>query len=174
MDDTNHNDNSIESMLKIYRNMVSEVTCLETMFPGRHFTLDGHLVGSIGEAFAKECYGIDLAIASNSFYDGTVDSRYVQIKTVQQDRVAIRYASQECELSNLILLVLYLNKNGCFYEVFNGPIDVLLNNGCQVNSTGYINVTVNKLLYLQKTHNMYRLSQCKKVDEMLPIHKNKR
>ena len=174
MTSTNHNDKSIESMLKIYKNMVAEVTCLETMFSGRHFTLDGHLIGSIGEAFAKENYGIDLAIASNPLYDGTVDNHYVQIKTVQQDRVAIRYPSQECGLSNLMLLVLYLNKNGCFYEVFNGPIDVLLNNGCRINSTGYINVSVNKLLSLQNTHNMYRLAQSKKVDAMLPIYKNKR
>ena len=30
---------------------------LEAEFPGRHFTLDGHLVGSIGEVMAAYYYG---------------------------------------------------------------------------------------------------------------------
>ncbi|MEE0027623.1 MAG: hypothetical protein U0J70_08535, partial [Atopobiaceae bacterium] len=31
---------------------------LEAMYPGRHFTPDGHLVGSIGEVHAAEKYGL--------------------------------------------------------------------------------------------------------------------
>lgn len=43
----------IQELIKI----VSE---LETEFPGRHFTIDGHLVGSIGEVMAAYYYGIEL------------------------------------------------------------------------------------------------------------------
>jgi hypothetical protein len=32
------------------------------MFPGGHFTPDGHMVGSIGEAIAAYHYGIDLSL----------------------------------------------------------------------------------------------------------------
>ena len=40
--------------------LVHIVSELETAFPERHFTLDGHLVGSIGEVMAAYYYGIDL------------------------------------------------------------------------------------------------------------------
>ena len=38
--------------------LVRIVSELETAFPGRHFTLDGHLVGSIGEVMAAYYYGL--------------------------------------------------------------------------------------------------------------------
>lgn len=31
---------------------------LESLFPGRHYTPDGHMIGSIGEALAACCYGL--------------------------------------------------------------------------------------------------------------------
>ena len=40
--------------------MIGIVSELEAEFPGRHFTLDGHLVGSIGEVMAAYYYGIEL------------------------------------------------------------------------------------------------------------------
>ncbi len=33
---------------------------LEELFPGRKFTPDGHLVGSIGEVIAANLYGLEL------------------------------------------------------------------------------------------------------------------
>ena len=33
---------------------------LEQLFPGRHYTPDGHMVGSIGEALAASCYGLEM------------------------------------------------------------------------------------------------------------------
>ena len=33
---------------------------LEEKYPGRRFTPDGHLVGSIGEVYAAEKYGLTL------------------------------------------------------------------------------------------------------------------
>ncbi len=35
---------------------------LEALFPGRKFTPDGHLVGSIGEALAAHMFGLDLLL----------------------------------------------------------------------------------------------------------------
>lgn len=43
----------VHSLIKIVRD-------LEQAFPGRHFTLDGHLLGSIGEVLAVYYYGIEL------------------------------------------------------------------------------------------------------------------
>lgn len=43
---------------------------LEVMFPGRHFTPDGHLAGSLGEALASYHYGVELSPASAHCHDG--------------------------------------------------------------------------------------------------------
>ena len=37
---------------------------LESLFPGRHYTPDGHMIGSIGEALAASYYGLELFTAS--------------------------------------------------------------------------------------------------------------
>jgi hypothetical protein len=84
------------------------------MFPGRHFTPDGHMVGSLGEALAAHHYGIKLFPASSQCHDGVCESRQVQIKATQGNRVAI-----SCEPEHL--LVLQLNRDGSFVEEYNGP-----------------------------------------------------
>ena len=33
---------------------------LEALFPGRHYTPDGHMIGSIGEALAASYYNLEL------------------------------------------------------------------------------------------------------------------
>ena len=70
----------IKEMLSIYRNMIKEVATLEAMFPDRHFSLDGHIVGSIGEVAASYYYGIKLAKSSKKAIDGMVNERSVQIR----------------------------------------------------------------------------------------------
>lgn len=88
---------------------------LEAMYPGRHFTPDGHLVGSIGEVFAAERYGISLFTASSETHDGKApDGRLVQIKATQRRAVAI---SSEPDY----LLVFSIDDKGQLTEVYNGP-----------------------------------------------------
>lgn len=84
-------------------------------FPGRPFTLDGHLVGSIGEVLASLYYGLELMPPSCKVYDAiSKDGKKVQIKTTQIDRIGI---SSEPEH----LIVLHLQKNGDAAEIYNGP-----------------------------------------------------
>lgn len=45
---------------EIIREMYRLIDELEAMFKGRHFTPDGHTVGSIGEAIAAHYYGLEL------------------------------------------------------------------------------------------------------------------
>ena len=88
---------------------------LEKMYPDRHFTPDGHLVGSIGEVCAAERYGISLFTASSETHDGkTPDGRLVQIKATQRRVIAI---SSEPDY----LLVLSIDDRGQLAEVYNGP-----------------------------------------------------
>ena len=44
----------------LIRKIYALVDQLETKHPGRHFTPDGHMVGSLGEAYAEETYGLTL------------------------------------------------------------------------------------------------------------------
>lgn len=100
-----------EKIQKLYR--ISHE--LEEMFPGRHYTPDGHMIGSIGEALATSCYGLTLFEASAQTHDAQApDGRLVQIKATQIDRISI---SSEPEW----LIVLEIHKDGTFSEVYNGP-----------------------------------------------------
>ncbi len=87
---------------------------LEKMFPGRHFTPDGHMVGSIGESLASYYYGIELFPSSHKQHDGKKDDRLIQIKATQ-----IKYISLSSEPD--YLLVLRIERNGLFTEIYNGP-----------------------------------------------------
>ncbi len=80
----------------------------------RHFTPDGHMVGSIGEVLAAYHYGIELFSASHEKHDGKVDDRYVQIKATQRNSVGISSAPD-------FLLVLKISKEGVGKEVYSGP-----------------------------------------------------
>ena len=42
---------------------------LEQTYPGRKFTVDGHLVGSIGEVIVAEHYGLSLLPNSTKTHD---------------------------------------------------------------------------------------------------------
>src|SRR5688500_20329438 len=54
---------------------------LESMHPGRKFPLDGHLVGSIGEAAAEAMFDLTLVPASSAGHDAIAgDGRPVEIE----------------------------------------------------------------------------------------------
>lgn len=98
----------------IVQDIYLRVKDLERLFPGRHFTLDGHVVGSIGECLAAHYFGLTLLPASSRAHDATCGDKQVQIKTTQRDSVGLRCAPKH-------LLVLRLRPNGVFDEMFNGP-----------------------------------------------------
>jgi len=88
---------------------------LERIFPGRKFTLDGHLVGSIGEVVAAYMFDLDLHPASTQGHDARArDGRHVEIKLTQGRGVAIRHEPEH-------LIVLHRPIGGPIRVVFNGP-----------------------------------------------------
>lgn len=88
---------------------------LESLFPGRHYTPDGHMIGSIGEALAASYYDLELFPASAETHDArSRDGRLVQIKATQVNCVSL---SSEPEF----LLVLKIHSDGTFSEIYNGP-----------------------------------------------------
>lgn len=100
---------NVQQLIQIVHN-------LEQTFKGRHFTLDGHLVGSIGEVLASYHYGIKLYEASAAIHDGKApDGRNVQIKMTQGDTIVISEQPDN-------LIALYLNRRtGEVQEIYNGP-----------------------------------------------------
>ncbi len=109
------------------------------MYPGRHFTPDGHMVGSIGEVIASDVYGLTLFEASHPVHDA-VDSlgRFVQIKATQGDRISL---SEEPDF----LIVLRIGTNGNAIEEYNGPGAPVWASCGKVQKTGQRQISLNKL-----------------------------
>jgi hypothetical protein len=62
---------------------------LSKEFPGRKFTPDGHLVGSIGEVVAAKALGLTLYLASRPGHDAHDANGGVQIKMTAGRSVAL-------------------------------------------------------------------------------------
>lgn len=105
----------------------------------RHFTLDGHLVGSIGEVLASYYYGIELATASEKTHDGIVDGKKVQIKVSQRKSIVIKDEPD-------YLLVLYLDKDGEIFEVYNGPGSIAFEVAGKRDSYNHHHLQINRLI----------------------------
>ena len=79
-----------DSIAQKIRELYAITTELESLYPGRKFTIDGHLVGSIGEVLVAERYGLTLLPNSTQTHDAEAkDGRLVQIKATQTKRIAI-------------------------------------------------------------------------------------
>ena len=148
--------------------MIGIVSELEAEFPGRHFTLDGHLVGSIGEVMAAYYYGIELYKASTEVHDGCIGKREVQIKITQQDDIVINEKPK-------YLIVLYLTKKGDVYEVYNGPGEEPWNSSGKRDSHNNRHMRVNKLMELDALVSAKdRIKQVHQIEKMKKEYKNQR
>lgn len=111
----------------------------------RKFTLDGHLLGSIGEVYASEKYNLTLEKSSKKGYDALDENNnQVQIKVTQRNKVGMRHNSQK-------LLVLKLNTDTLdFEEIYYGNGDKAWDLANKLNSSGQRFITLNKLINLNK------------------------
>ena len=157
-----YNKEKIEMIRDKVQKMIGIVAELEEEFPGRHFTLDGHLVGSIGEVMAAYYYGIELYKASSEKHDGIVAGREVQIKITQQDDIVINAEPD-------YLLVLYLTRKGDVYEVYNGPVQVPWNTSSKGDSHNNRHMRLNKLMELDTM-----VSAENRIERIHPIDKMKK
>ncbi len=116
------------------------------MFPGRHFTPDGHMVGSIGECLVADAYGLELMNASNKGYDALSPSgQQVEIKATQAKSVAFRSQPEHT-------IAIKILPNGTFEEIFNGPGNLVWQqfDGKPLPSNGQYQISLNKLKELNK------------------------
>jgi hypothetical protein len=86
----------------------------------RRFTIDGRLVGDIGEIIAAREFDIELDAKSRAHHDAkTRDGRDVQIKATFKDRLTFT-------TEPVLYLGLKLSREGGHEVVFNGPGSVLM------------------------------------------------
>ena len=112
---------------------------MEQQYPGRHFTPDGHMLGSIGEVYAAERYNLTLYPASHEVHDGTTaDGREVQIKITQGDRIGLSSKPE-------FLIVLKIDRTGSITEIYNGPGEAPWNVAGKMQKNGQRMISMAKL-----------------------------
>lgn len=117
---------------------------LETMFSGRPFTPDGHMVGSLGECLVADAYDLELMPPSNQGYDAvTKEGRKVEIKATQGKSVAFRSSPEHT-------IIIKINKDGTFTEAYNGPGQLIWQQfeGKKTPSNGQFQISLSKVAQL--------------------------
>ncbi len=123
-----------EPVARIYK-AASE---LEALYPGRKFTPDGHLVGSIGEVIAAEALGLTLYPMSRSGHDAYDANGDVQIKMTAGSSVAM-YAT--CER----LVVLRIISPEEAEIVYDGPGEPAWENAGKMGRNGQRVIRLSRL-----------------------------
>ena len=130
----------------LVKELYSTVNRLEEMFPGRHFTPDGHMVGSIGECLVADAYGLELMTASNKGFDALSGcGKQVEIKATQSKSAAFRSEPEHA-------IVIQIAPDGSFTERFNGPGSVVWKQfeGKPLPSNGQYQISINRLMKLNE------------------------
>lgn len=131
----------------LVKQLYATVNELETMFPGRHFTPDGHMVGSLGECIVADAYNLELKTASNKGYDAVTETGLeVEIKATQSKSVAFRSQPQHT-------IIIKILRDGTFEEIYNGPGALVWDQftGKRLPRNGQFQISLNKLRQLNQT-----------------------
>jgi hypothetical protein len=133
--------------------LVDQLHCivnkLEELHPGRRFPLDGHLVGSIGEAASEAMFAVRLVPASSPGHDAIADDgRTVEVKATYRNRtVGIRQTSHDGAAA---LIVLRLSRSsGVPHEVvYNGSLSRVLHSAGPLQKNGQASLGLSRLRQL--------------------------
>lgn len=99
------------------KQMLSIVEQLCKAYPKKRFTLDGRLVGDIGEILVEEAYDLTLFEDIRKHHDAECpDGRLVQIKATMKKSLTF----PADHVPNYYLGVV-ISSDGKFVEIFNGP-----------------------------------------------------
>lgn len=142
MADTHKANGSVTEKIKAIYAITGE---LEALYPGRHFTPDGHMVGSIGEVIVADAYGLELLTASAKTHDARAqDGKMIQIKATQRDRIAI---SSEPDY----LIAIRIHSDGSYEEIYNGPGNLVWQAAGPMQKNGQRSISTAKLSNIAKT-----------------------
>ena len=127
---------------EIIRELYKITAELEEKYPGRRFTPDGHLIGSIGEVYAAEKYGLTLLETGSEKHDArSSDGRLIQIKITQTDRISI-YSEPD------YLIVMKMEHDGTIEEVYNGRGSAPWESAGKLQKNGQRSISLKKLISL--------------------------
>ena len=99
------------------KEMLQIVEALQKEYPKKKFTLDGRLVGDLGEILVEEGYDLELYEGLGKHHDGeTPDGRRVQIKTTMKNSLTF-----PVDHIPHYYIGIKVHPDGTFTEVFNGP-----------------------------------------------------
>lgn len=130
------------------RELLRIVDELSRTYGKRKFTLDGRLVGAIGEVLAEEAYDLTLFGGTTKHYDGTCsDGRLVQIKATMKNSLTF-----PADHTPMLYLGLLIHNDGSLAEIFNGP-GVIAREAVQdrsVPKTNLHSITLSSLKRLQR------------------------
>jgi hypothetical protein len=99
--------NYVKDLLKIIAKMQID-------YPKKKFTLDGRLVGDIGEILAEQLYDLVLLDGLQEKYDAISNDKLVQIKTTMKKTLGFGDIPD-------YYLGIKVDENGKVEEIFNGP-----------------------------------------------------
>lgn len=111
---------------------------LSQLFPGRPFTPDGHMVGSIGEVIAAEAFGLTLYPPSQPSHDAFDENGDVQIKLTGGQCVSMYSCCDR-------LLVLRVVNPEIAEVVYDGPGAPAWQNAGAVQKNGQRKISLTKL-----------------------------
>jgi len=137
------------SIPKALKQLQAIVVALQTSYPEKRFTLDGRLVGDLGEILVAEHYDLELLPGLTKHYDAiSSDGRRVQIKTTMKGSLTF-----PCDHTPDYYIGIKINEDGSIIEVFNGPGAIagkLLRNR-KVTKTNLYSISINTLLRLNES-----------------------
>jgi hypothetical protein len=123
-----------EPVARIYQ----AVADLSAMFPGRSFTPDGHLVGSIGEVIAAEALGLTLYPSSHPVHDAYDAHGDVQIKMTGGKSISLYSTCNR-------LVVLRIASPSQAEIVYDGPGDTVWQNAGKIQKNGQRAISLARL-----------------------------
>lgn len=125
------------------KDMLQIVEKLQKSYPKKQFTLDGRLVGDLGEILVEEDYDLELYEGLEKHHDGeTPDGRRVQIKTTMKNSLTF-----PVDHIPHYYIGIKVHSDGTYSEIFNGPGSVAWNavKGRKPTKTNLHSITLSAL-----------------------------
>ena len=129
--------------------LLAIVNELQASYPPKAFTLDGRLLGDIGEVLASEVYDVELFRTIQPHHDGiTSNKRKVQIKATMKDMLSF-----PADHVPDYYLGIKIDPNGAIETIYNGPGSIIAKKVCKpiVPKHNFYNVSLKTLRELDKT-----------------------
>lgn len=129
------------------KQLLGIVQRLHKAFPHKAFTLDGRLVGDLGEVLVEQAYELTLLEGLQKHYDAkTADGKHVQIKATMKANVTF-----PVDHTPDYYLAVKIHPDGSIEEIFNGPGSIVreLIKGRKDTKTNLHSISIGALQKLQ-------------------------